>query len=154
MFLDIIAIIISIISLLVSAFFTFWNSRPHIKIEFYGGRYETTKKSILIAISYYNASPISGCIRDAYIYYNHKTIQCIQQDENFDLSEIVFKSSSGNPIIFSDPHSRTPISVEPFQCGIGVFVFPIEGEIVFGSFDFYYRFVGNKRFHHLSVQAY
>lgn len=153
MVLDIIAIVISVIALGVSAFFTFWNSRPHIKIEYFGGIYDKETKRLLIAISYYNASPIAGCIKDSYIHYNYKDIYCIQQNEDFNLKGIYLKSKTYHSISLPETSLRLPISVEPFCCGIGVFVFPMDNDTPPPiSFNLYYSLVGNKRFKHIHLE--
>lgn len=148
---DTIAIIISIVSLVISAFFTFWHARPHIKVEYYGGCYDKEKKSLTIAISYHNSSPVAGCIKNAYILYQGKKINCIQANETFDTTGITLRGQSGQPIIVPEDRLRTPISVEPFRSNVGVFIFPIGETSFFPCFNVYYEVVGRKKCFHLPV---
>lgn len=72
------ALIISIASLMISTFFTLWNTRPHIKIKADFSGYSVSLKMIVVTIRYSNASSVAGTISGAYILIENQKIPCLE----------------------------------------------------------------------------
>lgn len=156
MVLDIIAIIVSVIALGVSVFCTFWNARPHIKLKTDACVYSKTYKLLAVVVKYSNSSPVSGSIERAKVVIGNREFGSIEIGETFNTPRVRVAKTNGNEISIKDNQLRTPISVLPFQSGIGVFVFPnIDSELLHGEIgvSFYFYRVGSKRPKRLTSRA-
>lgn len=140
------ALIISIASLMISTFFTLWNTRPHIKIKADFSGYSVSLKMIVVTIRYSNASSVAGTISGAYILIENQKIPCLEINEVFDTTPICMRKITGASIRIEDSQLRTPIQILPFQSGVGILVFPLaSADLVRTSFRLYIKRVGGWR---------
>ena len=143
--LDIIAVIISIVALLVSIYFSFYTSRPHIKIEPLTGVYSKNKNFVCLLIDYSNGSPMGGEIKEVTLKVKNKTYFAINSNEIKDLSFIELASNK-NKVNVNKVNKTYPIMVLPFTSGIAFACFFVDCSDFVDSvvLDCYFKFVGFK----------
>lgn len=122
---DIIAIVISIVALLVSIYFSFYTSRPRIKIKPITGIYSKKKNFVCLLIEYSNGSPMGGEIKDVYLKIKNETYYAINSNEIKDLSFIGL-SLNENKIDTNKVNKTYPIMILPFTSGIAFACFFID----------------------------
>ena len=147
MALDVVALVISGISLLVSLFFTVWNTHPHIKIKVESGVYTQQLNLLAVIVSISNSSQIGGTISDAYVKIGGKKYPCLYIGEDYDLSSLKVQTTiNKNSFSLSDEHFRLPMSIGPFSFSFCAFVFPnVFSTKPIDSFYFYTKHVGRLR---------
>lgn len=143
--LDIIAVIISIVALFVSIYFSFYTSRPHIKIKPLTGVYSKNKNFVCLLIDYSNGSPMGGEIKEVALKVKNKTYFAINSNEIKDLSFIGLASNK-NKVDINKVNKTYPIMVLPFTSGIAFACFFVDCSDFVGSvlLDCYFKFVGFK----------
>ena len=88
---DMVAIVVSIAALLVSIYFSFFTSRPHIKIELDDQIHSISSRVVCVMITFNNKSPVAGDIKKATLFYNGNKFSCIKNREIFDFSMLYKK---------------------------------------------------------------
>lgn len=123
---DVIAVIVSVAALLVSIYFSFFTSRPHIKIEVDDQIHSISSRVVCVMITFNNKSPVAGDIKKATLFYNGNKFSCIKNREIFDFSKMGLQTKDGRPYDFSKVIKSLPITVFPFSYDFAMLCFHVD----------------------------
>lgn len=126
MILNILSVCISTLALLISIYFSFFTSRPHIKIVIEDCVHSIPSKLVCVAFKYFNKSPIAGDISNASICFEGNTLYCITKNEQFDLSTINLQRKGGNILSQSLITKNLPFTALPFSCDTAIICFNVD----------------------------